>query len=449
MTGISVCALLCFGSCSEPPAKDNVILIILDTVRHDALGCYGNPRQPTPNIDAIAADGSRFDQAISPSGWTLPAVASLLTGAWPTIHGALGRQIVLTPVRDEVPTAPEILSAAGFTTLGIANAAFVSPMLHLDRGFDVFDHQYTYNWDARRADASIDATLQLLQEYRSRPKFLLIHLFDAHLDYDPPGEYATKYTGGRTEPAPPLALPTCLEMYTNEGTAPPTQQDIDYITGVYHGEVSFMDAQVGRLVETLKSMGIYDTSTIIITSDHGEEFWDHSGFEHGHTLYDELVRVPLIVKLPTSDAPVQHTIKAQVPLFDVMPTILDILGIAQPATFAGVSLLPLITGQTNEDRVAFSESTLYGANRIALRSSRYKYIYDLDGETGELYDWRNDPRETTDLSDELPDTASEMRVELLEFHGTLTERAQSMSTPEPVDMSPKRIEMLRSLGYIR
>ncbi|MFH1755971.1 MAG: sulfatase-like hydrolase/transferase, partial [Candidatus Latescibacterota bacterium] len=173
-------------------AKQNVMLIIIDTVRRDALGCYGNPLNPSPNIDAVAADGVRFEQAISASGWTLPSVASLLTGTWPTIHGGSGKISKLTAIRDEVPTAAEVMKSAGFQTFAFANAAFVSPMLHLDRGFEVFDHKYTYNDNYRRADETIDAVIPLLDQNRSKANFIMIHLFDPHLDYGAPVPYRFK-----------------------------------------------------------------------------------------------------------------------------------------------------------------------------------------------------------------------------------------------------------------
>lgn len=442
--------VLLWGGCSGGP-QDSVVLVIIDTARRDAFGCYGNSLHPTPNIDAVAADGVRFEQAISPSGWTLPAVASLFTGTWPSIHGGLGRAVTLTQIREEIPTAAEVFKGAGLTTLGFANAAFVSPMLHLDRGFDVFDHRYTYNWDARRADETIDVALEHIRKNRSTSNFVMIHLFDPHLDYSPPPDYAFKYTRGRTLPALPLTLEACLQMCTQNGEAPPRPEDIGYVAAVYQAEINFVDAQVGRLVQELKSSGMYDRTTLIITADHGEEFWDHGGFEHGHTMYDELVRVPLIIKFPASVTPVRRVVNAQVRLLDVMPTAFDVLGIEKPATFLGESLLPYALGRTDKSLDAFCESTLYGPQLIALRTEKYKYVHRFgeDGGTGELYDWHNDPAERNNLAGELPDVTLGMRTAVLGLHGELQKKSAAMSKPVVVDMSPQRIKQLRSLGYIR
>ncbi|MFQ5592132.1 MAG: sulfatase [Phycisphaerae bacterium] len=454
-------ALLVWNLAGRKPR--NVFVILIDTLRQDALGCYGNPGRTTPAIDGIAADGVRFDRTISTSGWTLPAVASLLTGTWPRIHGGMGKNTALTVIRDEVPTAAEILKQAGYTTLAFANAAFVSPMLHLDRGFDLFDHRYAYNWDIRRADETVDTALKALAEHRNESNFVLIHIFDPHLDYDPPAEYATRHTRGRADPPLPLDLDTCLALRTNDGRDPPLPQDIDYIRGAYLGEVEFVDAQVGRFVDNLKAMNLYDQATLIITADHGEEFWDHGGFEHGHTLYDELVHVPLIVKLPAKITPARRVVPSLVSIIDIMPTVFDLLDVEPPPTFIGESLLPAVMGKDTKDRRCFSESILYGGEKFAWYSGRYKYIHTLipspenrdsgsaavGSPTAELYDWQDDPRERNNLIEAHPEIAARMREELRVFSNELTQQTRGMSSPRVADMSPQHIQSLRSLGYIR
>ena len=439
---------------SRPGApQPSVFVFMLDTVRRDAFGCYGHPASPTPHIDALAAEGVRFDQAVSTSGWTLPAIASFMTGTWPTIHGAVGRGVTLTPIREEVPTAAEVLRDNGFATVGIANAAFVSPMVGMDRGFDVFDHRYSYNWDMRRAAETIDTAIDELRRRRSSAGFYFIHLFDPHLDYKPPTEYALRYTGGRLDPPLPITLETVLGLHSGEnGEDPPLPADADYVRGVYQGEVSFVDSQIGRFIDELVSLGLYEEATIIVTADHGEEFWDHDGFEHGHTLYDELILIPLIIKFPASMELTGRVVTPQVRLLDVMPTVFENLNVSSPESFVGQSLMPVIRGESRADRNALSESTLYGAPLIAFRGPNYKFIMELteDGEgNGELYDWRADPHEKRELSEELPEKAAELRQELVRTYRELLIEASEMSETRPVDLGPKRIDQLRSLGYIR
>ncbi len=435
----------CGGGSGETP--NSVFVLLVDTVRRDALGCYGNEDRPTPNLDALAADGVRFEHAISSSGWTLPSVASLLTGTWPTLHGARGKGVQLTPIREEIATFTEVFQDAGYATSAVANAAFVSPMLGIDRGFDEFDHKHSYNWDARRAQETIDIALEMVRDNRDDPQFALVHLFDAHLMYDPPPAYATKYTDGRMDPPPPLTMDLCLGMQKSK-TEPPARDDIQYVKDVYHAEVAYLDEHVGRFVAELRTLGLYDAATIIVVADHGEEFWEHGGFEHGHTLHDELVRVPLIVKFPKDQGFAGRVVDAQVRMIDILPTALELRELDAPATSRGRSMLPLVREEPDEPRPAFCESTLYGAEQIAWRSDRYTYIYD-QASGGKLYDWRADPGETRDLAKSDPATAARLREELHGFWSELREEAGKLATSKAVDLSPDRIEQLRALGYIR
>lgn len=445
-------AVLLGGGCGgAKDAPNNVFVLLIDTVRRDALGCYGNPDRPTPNIDALAADGVRFDHAISSSGWTLPSVASLLTGTWPTIHGAKGKGVQLTPIREEIETFTEVLRDAGYKTSAVANAAFVSPMLGIDRGFDDFDHKHSYNWDARRAQETIDIALDLVGEKRSDPQFALVHLFDAHLMYDPPPAYVTKFTEGRLDPLPPLTMDVCIGMQRSK-TKPPAPEDIQYIRDIYHAEVAYLDEHVGRFVAELRAMGLYDDATIIVVADHGEEFWEHGGFEHGHTLHDELVRVPLIVKFPKEHDWAGRVVDAQVRMIDILPTVFDLYAMEAPPTNRGRSMLPLVREEPDESRPAFCESTLYGANQIAWRTDQHTYIVDLDpakSAGGKLYDWRADPAETNDLAASDPETARQLREELHAFFVKLQRDADALGSSKPVNLSPDRIEQLKALGYIR
>ncbi len=441
------------GTSSEPEQGGEVVLVlIVDTLRRDALGCYGREGAQTPNIDAIAAEGVRFDQAISSSGWTLPSVASLLTGAWPTMHKATGKSTRLTPITKDLPVAAEVFREGGYATIGFVNAAFLSPLLGLDRGFDEFDHVHAYNREIRRADETIDAALG---EFAKRPGekiFALVHVFDVHLDYDPPIGFRGPFTGGRNTPPVPLSARDCLAM-AKDG-APPVQADIDYMRGLYQGELAFVDRAVGRLVKGLTELGRWDETSFVLISDHGEEFWDHGGFEHGHTLYDELTRVPLLLRLPPDRAPLKHVVDAQVRTIDVMPTLFELAGVEAPTSFAGRSLMPLVLGEALPARPAFSQSTLYGANKLSWRSDPYQLIYDLAPDVEqpiELYNFRSDPQTLHDLADEEPELARRLHQELARFYNDLKKRAETISTPEITDMSPsnlkKYLDSIEALGY--
>ena len=436
----------------HPTPQPNVVVFMLDTLRKDGLGCYGRPAGPTPTIDALAADGVRFDQAMAASGWTVPSVASLLTGTWPTLHGAMGRGTEITPIRAELSTAADVFKKAGYDTVGFGNAAFVSPMIGIDRGFDLFDHRYSYNWDTRRAGETIDAALAQLRQRKARSSFYFIHLFDAHLDYNPPEEYATRHVGARRVPALPVDQQAVIDMGTGEdGFGPPTLEDQRYLRGLYDAEIDFMDDQIGRFIDEMKSLGLYETSTIVIVSDHGEEFWEHGGFQHGHSLYDELVHIPLVIKFPETMELAGRSVAAQVRLIDVIPTTLRVAGVDAPDSFLGRSLLPWARGDAGDDLPAYFESTLYGPPLIARRGPRYKFIQELTQAgigASVLFDWKQDPGETKDLSIEVPEARDEEQSKLLRFHSGNLDRARSMSENEAMSLHPDRIKQLKSLGYL-
>ncbi|MFT5052163.1 MAG: choline-sulfatase [Chlamydiales bacterium] len=451
---VLLAVLLVFAAtaCSRP-RPPRAVVILVDTLRRDSLGCYGAPLDPTPIIDGLAGEGVRFEQAISSSGWTLPSVASLLTGTWPSIHKALGKSTRLTPISADVPTAAEAFSEAGFTTLAVANAAFLSPVLGLDRGFDIFDHRPAFNDRIRPAGESVDTALGMLADHPDEPVLLLLHLFDPHLDYAPAPRLAARFIPNPREPALPISAQDCLDI-RGPGGGPPAAEDQEYVTAAYQAEVASVDQAIGRLFAGLRELDMYEDTWIILTADHGEEFWDHGAFEHGHTLYDELVRVPLIIRPPAASEHGIAVVESQVRVLDVMPTLFDAFGETQPTSFVGSSLLTVMGGTDRADRIAYSESTLYGADKIAFRNRRYKYVRNR-GERArvpeELYDWRTDPGETENLIERRPDLASELRAELAAFDASIQGEVARTRAGEVEDINPATIESyeksLESLGY--
>ena len=446
--------LLLSSSCSRPPVGGpDVIVILVDTLRRDALGCYGNPRDPTPSIDRLAEESTRFENAISPSGWTLPAVASLLTGTWPSIHRAQGKVSRLTPISPDVPLCTEALSRAGYRTLAVANAAFLSPLLGLNRGFDIFDHRHAYNRDIRGANESVDAALALLDQEPDHPAFLLLHLFDPHLDYDP-AEDPYRFTNGRTDPPPPLGMKDCGELCMPEDLV--DLEAVAYVRAIYLAEVAYLDRQVGRFLEELKRRGRYDDALVILTSDHGEEFFEHGGFEHGHSLYDELIKVPLLVKWPQGTGPAPGVTTAGLPTLDLMPTVFDVAGLETPATCVGRSLLEPANGAESSDRLVFAEATLYGPERMSLRTDRHKVTvtYVREGPPViEIYDLAQDPGESSNLASSSPELVERLGGKIREVRQRLAREGARNRAGSVQDLDPKKraeyLKSLDSLGYTR
>jgi len=451
-------AALLLAGCGRAPAgpPDRVIVLVLvDTLRRDSLSCYGNARDVTPSIDALAADGLRFEQAIAASGWTLPSTASLLTGVSPLVHKAEGRGTRLTPVSPDVPTGAELLRAAGFRTVAFTNAAFVNPLLGLTRGFDVVSHHHAYNHEIRRANRTVDEALAVIADHGGRDTFALIHLFDPHLDYAPPARFAELYREGLDGPRPPFAWEDCTDLELGEVGETPDPARAAAVRAAYDAEVHFVDRQIGRLVAELERLGLYRNATLIVTADHGEEFWDHAGFEHGHSLYDELVRVPLVVRFPADleDVPRGVVVGAQVRLIDVLPTVFELAGVVAPDLFEGRSLLPLARGEAEDERVAFSFGTLYGEeDASALRTGRYKLIVDPERGSTELYDWVRDPGEQDDLAQREPELVARLRGELETLMAELRASAADFREGELQRLAPAEmedvLEQLRSLGYL-
>lgn len=449
--------LLLLAACSAAvePAPPAVVVVVIDTLRQDALGCYGQEGNPSPAIDALAASGVRFEEALSSSGWTLPSVASLLTGTWPGVHRALGKKTRLTPISPDVPTAAEILAGAGWSTRAVANAAFLSPMLDLDRGFEEFDHRAAFNQRIRRADESVDVALAQVDACAGEPLFLVLHVFDPHLDFDPPLGFAEPWVGERDEPATPISYQDVQGLLRADGRRPPAAEDVAYLRGQYLGEVAFVDRAVARLVDGLRELGRYEDTLLVITADHGEEFWEHGGFEHGHSLYDELVRVPLIVKPPRGREVSVPVVPSQVRVLDVLPTAFELFGVEQPPSFVGQSLAPLWEGRDGTDRPAWLEGTLYGGERRGLRTERYTYLRGTrpDGTpVEEVYDWRTDPAQGKNLATAQPDLLEELRGRFRAFEAEVQELAAGTRAGEARDVTPRTSEefeeSLRSLGYV-
>ncbi len=471
-----------------PPARDNIILIVIDTCRADSLGCYGSNAGATPNLDKLAADAVRFDQAFGHAPWTLPSVVSLLTSTYPTIHGALGKQWKMdrfTKVREGIPSGAEALRSAGFRTHAIVNAVFLDPALGLARGFDTYDFDPATNVKVRRADRCVDRALELLRQNRGERNFLLLHVFDPHLRYDPPPEWRRLFVGDYSGPYSrmhprQLDVQVSQMMPSHTGTpggelipSPPEQR---FLRQLHLAEVAFVDAQLGRLFDVLRTEGMYDRSTIVVTTDHGEEFWDHGRFEHGHSLYDELIRLPLIIK-PSgrgSEATMSgaaregarsgRVVGEQVRQIDIMPTLLELAGVERPATFMGESFAGALAPQPRpiQPRDVYSEEPHYQNfdfphgqqssprfynELISLRADGYKYIIDLSTGTRELYHVAVDPGETRNLADEQPQKAAAMCERLIPFATELLKRAEGLPPASLFDMHKDYFDTLKALGY--
>ena len=438
-------SLVGVGCQAAPP--HSVVLIVVDTLRADHLGVYGYDRPTSPNLDAWAEDGAVFEHAFSTSPWTLPSFGTMFTGQLPSRHlagtfvrGADGRppnRSQFGQLDTSLPTLAEAASAAGFATAAVINNAFLGPRFGVDRGFDTYDFSAAGNKQLRRADVVVDRAIAWLRGRDDAPFFLVIHFFDPHMDYDPP-----EATRGQFSSALPQ---TGLPRVTEQIRAALRRGDVfdrDYLVALYDEEILFVDRHLGRLFESLDADGLSDEAVVLLTSDHGEELFDHGGFEHGHTAYNELLRVPLIMRGPGIQ-PARHDLP--VSLRDLFPTLLAVFGQAVPTGTPGRSLWSVLDGGELPDRPAYAERTLYGAEHQAIIDWPYKLIRRADSDEIRLFDLSADLGERHDLAASHPEDADRLRG-LLE--ATLA-AASGPRAADEVDMDEATLKALRSLGYVR
>ncbi len=476
-------AALASGACggsaadpgADPGARSSVVLIVVDALRADHLGTYGYSARPTsPNIDLWAGRGLVFERAWATSPWTLPSFGSILTGHLPSAHAAgievgegaaaaavgveegakvevvAARNFVTLP--EAVPTVAGILAAQGFATGALVANPFLDPRFGLGRGFAYYDHYDTSNSEMRPAAEVVDLALEWIDANSSRPFFLLVHLFDPHLDYDAPAPFRGRFAaaaGDAGEEA--FELPVQGLWPTRNRVADMSAAERDFITAAYDEEIAYVDAEVGRFLQGLQDRGALDRGLVVLTADHGEELFEHGGFEHGHTMFDEALRVPLILWGPRV-APGRES--APVSLIDLAPTILEAAGVALSGGEArafrdhnppGLSLLDTARTAWPEQRALIAERLLYGPEAKAIVRWPYKAILEIETGKAMLFDLEEDPGEHQDLAAQRPEALTVLLREL----GERLSEAGALGVATDADIDEGLLRRLRALGYIR
>ena len=410
--------------------QTNVILITIDTLRADHLGCYGDKDIHTPNIDALAAVGTRFDNAFTAVPVTLPSHTTIMTGTYPMytgMHDFSGNK--LSP---QVPTLASVLQSNGYATGAIIGAAVLDSRFGLNSGFDFYyDHfnvrplrEADLDETERPVNEVMDQALDWLRKNQQHPFFLWIHLYDPHYPYHPPAPYSEEYKDR-----------------------------------LYDGEIAFADSQVGRLIEVLKQNKLYDQALIALTGDHGEGLGEHGEKTHGFFIYNSTMHVPLIFKMPAPQATTGKALRggqrisSPAVLVDIMPTILDEVSITVPSDVQGHSLLPLIEnkrlGVGTEEQTA---SDIYGEsflprlhfNWSELRGIEIGSLHFIAAPKPEIYDLSSDPGELHNLYSQKSAVAAEYQRKLTEVEGHYT---SDHSITEKTGLDPELVERLKSLGY--
>jgi arylsulfatase A-like enzyme/Tfp pilus assembly protein PilF len=428
----TLAVVLALAGCSRDEPRWNVVLVTFDTTRADRIGSYGNDRIQTPTLDGLAAEGIRFANAVSVAPITAPSHSTILTGLYPTAHGF--RDNGLFVLDDRIVTLAEILRQQGFATAAAVGAFPVVSRFGFDQGFDLFDDHLTGMYedylgnrtvpkedlffDERRAAQVNEAVLPWLEQRGEEPFFLWLHYFDPHQPFEPPPPYN--------------------QLYADD---------------LYNGEIAYADSRLGHLLDQLRRLGSLDRTLIVMTADHGEGLGEHDELTHAILAYDSTLHVPLIIRPPGLGAEGARVIENRVGVVDIVPTILDLLGIAAPAEIHGRSLRPLWDGEADPELLADRYQPQYYAENLSPRLTHgwgeLRVLYDGDlkyiqGPRPELYDLSIDPDELVDLSAGQPEQALRLREELAAF--IQDHAAEVPVTTQALD--PELVRRLQSLGYL-
>ncbi|MGD8376654.1 MAG: sulfatase [Acidobacteriota bacterium] len=450
-----------------PPGKAtskpqiNFLVISLDTLRPDHLGCYGYDRDTSPFIDEFASKGTVFDQAFTTAPWTLPAHMSMFTSLYPSFHKLdRGNFVGSAHVDESEALLAEELAAAGYRTAGFVSHPYLAGEWGYARGFDLY-HDATM-----LAVHQTRRTLQWMEWHRFHRNrgtapakfFLFLHYLDAHEPYGAPsphGEMFVRDYKGALQPQDYMVTLFSDKEFENE-------EDFRYVIGLYDGEVHFLDANLGKIFRGLETFGFDGDTMVVVTSDHGEEFKDHGTMGHWHSLYDSELRVPLIVRYPPGGAGGRR-VDYPVNLLDLFPTILELAGRKPvPERLQGVSLVPFLVAQGGGTlpgtRDLFAE---FGPGDVeweqdyfqrAIRSGRYKLIvtWHQDGRVQrELYDLVADPGEQENVIDTAPpDRVHELQQRLDRFLKSGNEYHPEFREKNSLDLQEQIRKHIESLGYV-
>jgi arylsulfatase A-like enzyme len=437
--------------------RPNVLLVSLDSLRADHVHCYGYERETSPTMDRLAAEGIRFANAISTSSWTLPTHLTMFTSRYQTAHGVTVDTLTLNPA---IPTLGEIMKAGGYSTAGFISGPYVAGHYGYKRGMDTYvdlSQGYDHRAEARATIASPainDHAMEWLAAHKDEPFFLFLHYFDIHYDFIPPPPYDSMFDPDYTGSMDGTRFIERKDVHPRMDP-----RDLEHIKALYDGEIRFTDEHVGRILDRLRDYGLLDNTLVILVSDHGDEFFEHGNKGHHRTVYDEVLRIPFLIRLPDG-ASAGTVVEEQASLVDVMPTILGYVGLAGPAGMEGRNLIDIAGGADADRDAIYAEFyDKRGFNlQVARRTPTTKVIQHFNRITHpssdpvELYDVARDPNENDDLHGSEPERE---RAELDLLGAWLDERwkvwreFQDLGGSEAggVEIDDELAERLRQLGY--
>lgn len=459
--GLLASLLVLFAGCTVEDADPSwpdapVILISLDTVRADHLSVYGYDRPTTPGLESFAEEAVVFERFYHSGGGTLPSHTSMLTGLTPVAHAVRPSHEAGNVLHSAWDTLAEQLRDAGYWTAAFTDRGWLRSKFGIDQGFQVFDDE------GGRLVKILPKVERWLHQYHGEPFFLFLHTYDAHsqgkrLPYDCPAPWPETFTGGMSVDFDGCRGDLCASRYLldldrrlADGSLAPedafTPEELAYVVALYDGCIRYLDHQMTEFFAHLEELGVYDDSLIVVTSDHGEEFLDHGRLVHQQGGYDELTRIPLLIKFPGGRFGGRRVTQLAA-MVDVMPTILDAVARETPRTVQGKSLMQILKPlQGDEEPVAVRDAVhIYNV----IRTDRWK----LFNRTQELYDLEADPEETVNLWDDHPDVVAELAARLDErlrrdrkVRDDFTRAVKALEGD--VELTSEEIEELRALGYL-
>jgi len=437
----------------NPPSGPNVILIVPDALRADHLGCYGYSRPTSPQIDKFAADSLFFEKAISNSPWTKPSMGSVFTSMYPYEHKAFSW---MDNLPDERLTLAEVFRNRNYATFAIQTNPSITEKHNFRQGF-----QYYQEMVLEKGEIVTSNFNTWVKKHKKKPFFAYLHYMDTHVPYNAPQEFS-KIFGLKDD-----SMFTPGEFKTMDvrllGEMGLSKHDKQSLVDLYDAAIKYFDSNFAKIVDNLKKLGILNKTIIILTSDHGEEFWEHDGFAHGHTVYNELLHVPLIIGY-SPHLPKRH-IKPYVQLLDFFPTTLSLAGIKNNFELRGrdLAMAALANKQINEE-ILF-EGVLFGSERKGIIKDGWKlientgkknkgtfhplgdltkYRYPKYEKGFELYNINQDFSEKHNLINNYPQIATNLKKQLFVFRMSLPDIKQQRKTK-----LKEKLDDLKSLGYIK
>jgi arylsulfatase A-like enzyme len=442
----------------------NVLLISIDTLRKDHCSIYDYSRDTTPNLRRLAEQGAKFDLAYSACSSTAPSHASMFTSLYPPAHQVLRNGYTLA---QEYNTLAEHLSSVGYQTAACVSSFVLHPKFGLAQGFTFYDADFKAANQSitrkyypgqpdvidQRANATTQKAIDWLKNKRNpeSPFYMFLHYFDPHDPYDPPEPFRSKFPSQKNEP-------NYLEKLLSK-----IQDDkslyLEKIIRRYDGELAFTDHEIGKVFEALKHLGLEEDTLVVLTSDHGEGLGQHNLVGHSINIYEEAVRVPLLFRWP-NHIPKGLELSSPVEGVDIMPTILDLIGVNQEGlSLHGQSMASALLGGSESDKdrpvhlfreyytgrynQGLYEKTFHKGNKFAIRKGKWKYIEGKEENSKELFDLSSDPQELENIDTKFPKKASELSAELENWVAKYTKKGLTQKNIPKEDL-----ERLKALGYV-